>query len=659
MSLSDKFEPELISLDIAKDQHIFGGKLKQRDINTRRRKLQFTYDGKPIDIADTTCTAYVKKPTGELEEMNCQVNGDYVVLDFPTSTRAVDGEINVEVKLATADDDVSTFSLDFEVVPSLIDDRAIQSSNEFTALQELIAAIGGITDIPKDLALDKLTSLLYLIDAQGNKIGNGVTLDGLGGGDCDVPKLCVVCGDKQDGDTSDAQRIQRAIDSSQMGDTVLFPKGDITIDQTITLKPNRRYVGHGWATLIKAADNANLAEMIGLPHSTSNYTTVIENMRLDGNKANNGSQTGLYIGSMVHSFLKDIYVTYCTGTGIYIDGNKDFNSNTSNIINCRTYGNGRFGLYISEWCMDMHILQGDYGMNQMDGMYLRCPSSSVRDVTVWGNMGNGLYLEHNATSMQIWNNQIEGNAQNGIFTEASFGLISGNKIYDNANIPANYGKYDGIYVNASETYKDKPLEGISILNNKIFGGLYQNTGIHRYGLAMDKHHKNFAIYGNDFFYQNNWTMSEAGKRVYGINETDKTDYNWCTAFATVNMSADQNATAYADTKINFDTASVDIDGNYSGGKLVIKDAGYYKLHCNIHVDNASATSYNTLSFYVNNANISRVAGAYGGGTNFLTLSGSTTLYLEVGDEVEVYFRSTENVSINSASYLSSVTLSKA
>ena len=133
MSLSDKFEPELISLDIAKDQHIFGGKLKQRDINTRRRKLQFTYDGKPIDIADTTCTAYVKKPTGELEEMNCQVNGDYVVLDFPTSTRAVDGEINVEVKLATADDDVSTFSLDFEVVPSLIDDRAIQSSNEFTA----------------------------------------------------------------------------------------------------------------------------------------------------------------------------------------------------------------------------------------------------------------------------------------------------------------------------------------------------------------------------------------------------------------------------------------------------------------------------------------------------------------------------------------------
>lgn len=659
MNLTDKFEPELIYVDVAKDQRIYGGKLKERDINTRRRKLQFTYDGKPIDLADTTCTAYVKTPTGEVQEMTCQVNDDYAILDFPTSTRAVDGEINVEVKLATAADDVSTFLLDFDVVPALIDDRTIQSSNEFTALQELIAAIGGIGDVPKDLALNKISNLLYLIDAQGNKIGNGVTLNGLGGGDCDVPKLCVVCGDKQDGDTSDAQRIQRAIDSSQFGDTVLFPKGDITIDQTINLKANRRYYGHGWTTLIKAADNANLAEMISLPHTTSNFTTVIANMRLDGNKANNGTQTGLYIGSMVHSFIKDVYVTYCGGTGIYVDGKADFNTNTSNIVNCRSYDNGGYGMYISEGCMDVHVIQGDYGMNQSDGIYLRCPSSSVRDVTVWGNMGNGLYLEHNATSMQIWNNQIECNAQNGIFTEASFGLISGNKIYDNANIPANYGKFDGIYVNASEAYKDAPLEGISILNNKVFGGLYQNTGIQRYGLAMDKHHKNFTIYGNDFFYQNNWDMNDAGKRVYGINETDKTDYNWCTAFAKIIMSADQAAAAYADTKIAFDTVSIDVDGNYSNGKLVIKDAGYYTISCNIHVDNASATSYNTLSFYVNNANVARVAGTYGGASNFLTLSGSETIYLNVGDEVEVYFRSTENVSINSTAYLSTVTLSKA
>ena len=36
MKLVDKFEPEVIVLDLSNDQHIFGGKLKEKDINTRR-----------------------------------------------------------------------------------------------------------------------------------------------------------------------------------------------------------------------------------------------------------------------------------------------------------------------------------------------------------------------------------------------------------------------------------------------------------------------------------------------------------------------------------------------------------------------------------------------------------------------------------------------
>lgn len=659
MELIDRFEPELIVLDLAKDQHFFGGKLKEKDINTRRRKLQFTYDGKPIELAGTTVTAYVVTPKNNVQTVPCTIDGDYAILDLPTSTRATEGELNVEVELVLNDNEASTFSLEFEVVKSLRDDRAIQSSNEFTALQELIAAIGGIGDVPKDLKLTKPSNNLHLIDATGNKIGNGVALDGIGGGDCDVPKLCVVCGEKQDGDTSDAQRIQRAIDSSQMGDIVLFPKGNVTIDQTIELKPCRTYIGHGWSTLIKAADNANLVEMIRLPHSTSNYTTNIKNMRLDGNKANDGAQTGIYIGSMVHSFLQDIYVTYCKNSGFYIDGNKDFITNTSNIINCRGYGNGMCGMYISEYCMDVHVIQGDYGMNQSDGIFMKSPSSSIRDVTCWGNMRNGIATDSNAVNIQIWNCQIEGNAQHGLLIEGAFTYIIGNKIYDNANIPANYGKYDGIYVNASYAYKNAPMESVTIIGNKVYGGLYQNTGYHRYGLAIDKYHKNFTIYGNDFLYQGNAALSDAGSRVYGVNDTDRTDYNWINTFAKINMSASQVAVAYTDVKLEFDTALVDVDGNYKDGKLTIKDSGYYKLNCNIHVDNASATSYNMLSFYVNNACKARVAGAYGGSANFLTLSGGDTYYLEAGDVVEVYFRSTENVSINNTTYLSSLTLSKA
>lgn len=659
MELVDKFEPEIIALDLAKDQHIFGGKLKEKDINTRRRKLQFTYDGKPIELAGTTVTAYVVTPINDVQSVPCTIDGDYAILDLPTSTRSSEGEINVEVELVLNDNEASTFSLDFEVVKSLRDDRAIQSTNEFTALQELIAAIGGIGDVPKDLELTKPSNNLHLIDATGNKVGNGIVLDGIGSGDCDVPKLCVVCGERQDGDTSDAQRIQRAIDSSQVGDIIKFPNGLLTIDKPIILKPNRTYVGGSWGSCITAADNANLAEMVSLPQAAGNDRVIIKGIRLDGNKGNSGANTGIYLSSMVNGYVQDVYVMYCKGTGIYLDGITSSRSSTVHFFNCRVLGCGGYGVYISEWCEDIHIYKGDIGLNTLDGIHLKAPSSSIRDVTCWANQKNGVYLDYNATSGQLWNSQIEGNAEIGVFVNASFFYICGNKIYDNANIASNYGKFDGIYVNACDAFKDAPLEGVSIIGNKVYSGLYQNTGFHRYALGIDKFHKNFTIYGNDFLYQGNATLTAAGGRVYGVNDTDRTDYNWINTFAKINMSANQAAVAYADTKIEFDTVLVDVDGNYKDGKLTIKDSGYYKLNCNIHVDNASVTSYNTLSFYVNNACKARVAGVHGGASNFITLSGCDTYYLEAGDVVEVYFRSTENVSINNATYLSSLTLSKA
>lgn len=260
-----------------------------------------------------------------------------------------------------------------------------------------------------------------------------------------INKLAIVCGDKQEGDTSDAQRIQRAIDSSSEGDIIKFPNGEVIIDNIINLKPNRTYIGNGWGSSIKAADNANLAEMIHLVHSENNYRTIIKDIKLDGNKSNNGAATGLYIGSIVHGIIENVYAIYCSGTGIYIDGKSTFRSNSTDILNCRTLGCGGYGLYISEYCEDMHVIQGDYGMNTSDGICFKCPSSSIRDVTAWANMGNGINIDINAISCQIWNSQVEGNALTGIYVTASFTFISGNKIYDNSNIEANYGKYDGIY----------------------------------------------------------------------------------------------------------------------------------------------------------------------------------------------------------------------
>ena len=62
MKLVDKFEPEVIVLDLSNDQHIFGGKLKEKDINTRRRKIKFSYNGQLLDLTGISCRAFIKKP---------------------------------------------------------------------------------------------------------------------------------------------------------------------------------------------------------------------------------------------------------------------------------------------------------------------------------------------------------------------------------------------------------------------------------------------------------------------------------------------------------------------------------------------------------------------------------------------------------------------
>lgn len=472
-------------------------------------------------------------------------------------------------------------------------------------------------------------------------------------------KLAIVCGDKQEGDTSDAQRIQRAIDSSSEGDIIKFPNGEIIIDNIINLKPNRTYIGNGWGSSIKAADNANLAEMIHLVHSENNYRTIIKDIKLDGNKSNNGAATGLYIGSIVHGIIENVYATYCSGTGIYIDGKSTFRSNTTDILNCRALGCGGYGLYISEYCEDVHVIQGDYGMNTSDGICFKCPSSSIRDVTVWANMGNGINIDINAVGCQIWNSQVEGNALMGIYVTASFTFISGNKIYDNSNIEANYGKYDGIYINAYEAaYKDNYMEGVTITGNKIYSGLYSNTGYHRYALCIDKYHKNFSIYGNDLLFQGNGKIDTTRPLVYGLNDTDKSDYSWITAFTKLNLVKGQSIEGFKSSTLKFitltDTGKL-FDGNST---ITIKESGYYKISCYIHLDNCIVGTYNYIEYNVNGVTKARIAGGYGGDTGFLTLSGEDIVFLEKGDKITVNCFSTNNTVVNENHYLSTVTFTK-
>lgn len=148
MALIDKFDPELIVLDLSYDQHMFGGKVKEKDLNTRRRKIKFTYNDQLIDLTGISCRAFIKKPDDTISYISCPIiNNEYALLDFTTNSRAVGGIIKVELGVSLADQEISSFVMEFEVVNSLRDDAAIQSSNEFGALQDIINTVGGLADV--------------------------------------------------------------------------------------------------------------------------------------------------------------------------------------------------------------------------------------------------------------------------------------------------------------------------------------------------------------------------------------------------------------------------------------------------------------------------------------------------------------------------------
>lgn len=168
MKLVDKFEPEVIVLDLSNDQHIFGGKLKEKDINTRRRKIKFSYNGQLLDLTGISCRAFIKKPDDTVSYITCPIiDNEYALLDFTTNSRAIEGIIKVELGISLDDQEISTFILDFEVVKSLRDDDAIQSSNEFGALQDIINTVGGLADAQKRLTdLESSTGQLKIDNEQ-------------------------------------------------------------------------------------------------------------------------------------------------------------------------------------------------------------------------------------------------------------------------------------------------------------------------------------------------------------------------------------------------------------------------------------------------------------------------------------------------------------
>ena len=322
------------------------------------------------------------------------------------------------------------------------------------------------------------------------------------------------------GITDDALAIQSIIDNSLDGEVILFPNGTYIVGRTITLRSNRKYIFDG---VVKQKNNANLTHIMQSHLGQINSNIFISGLKIDGNRANNTKGHGLYMFGLQFSQLENVTIENCPQTGFYFDGDVWTNprkpSTTVYLNNCHAYSNSGYGIYISDHCEDMHVRGGDMGMNGADCVYLGSPSSSVKNATVWASMKNGIYVPHSAPSCQIFNNNIEGHAEHGVKVEASHTSIINNKIYCNSNIPANYGKYDGVFVD----HPTIPVENVSILSNSIYSGLYDNVGYHRRSVSLGNH-KNCTVIGNSLRYNSNGGLDSSNQLIVGLQAGDVTDF---------------------------------------------------------------------------------------------------------------------------------------
>ncbi len=103
--------------------------------------VTLTAAGQVIELEGEMVALWAKKPDGTVSYLPCQVVDGKIKADFTDQMLAVTGSVSVELQMINGDDNITTPIFKVEVHRSNIDSSAVESQNEFTALQEAINSV--------------------------------------------------------------------------------------------------------------------------------------------------------------------------------------------------------------------------------------------------------------------------------------------------------------------------------------------------------------------------------------------------------------------------------------------------------------------------------------------------------------------------------------
>lgn len=128
-----------------------------------------------VPAVSDVCNLYCKKSDGTVSYISGTVNGSAVRVDFTNTLLAEAGVVECELEVTSGADTVSTPVFKMVVLPSNYDQSAIESQDEFTALEDALAQLSNIGPAASYDVANNLTTATagsYVLDAAQGKALN-------------------------------------------------------------------------------------------------------------------------------------------------------------------------------------------------------------------------------------------------------------------------------------------------------------------------------------------------------------------------------------------------------------------------------------------------------------------------------------------------------
>lgn len=291
-------------------------------------------------------------------------------------------------------------------------------------------------------------------------------------------------GAKGDGTTDDTVAIQAAI-SASAGRSIYFPAGTYIAAGIDIMFDNLRFFGEGMASVIKLRNGANTHLFTHLGGASANrFFVTFENLRLDGNRANNSSGHIVRAYS-AHTWLFDrIHFQNAADSAIKFEGQSSSFLALNNVVrNCRIEGSTNQALFFGAFAPNNHVESNIIG--GVSNWY--CIEDANAENKFIGNhihtsAGHGIYL-NGATNPIVEGNYVESSNQSGIKVESTTqgARIIGNVCFNNGLTSAG----DGINVAGTDC---------SVMGNRCFDR--QGTKTQDYGIQLTAASARVLVVGN-------------------------------------------------------------------------------------------------------------------------------------------------------------------